>query len=123
MYRACLSSKTEYGTPAKVQKKLERKTIKFCAQNGGHYRLLSIGTQPAVRQSKDMNERAARVELTFVCTKDASQATVTDRRSERRVAQARAEKYEALRRLAELHEAGTISDEKYEAERKALIGE
>lgn len=80
VYRACLSSKTEYGTPVKVQKKLERKAVKFCAQNGGHYRLLSVGSKPAVRQSQDVNERAARVELAFVCTKDASQATIVNPR-------------------------------------------
>lgn len=87
-FRACLSSKTEYGTPIKVQKKLERKLVKFCATQNAHYRLLSVGEQPAVRNSEEIKERAARVELNFVCTKDPQAATIVNQRVKRRASQA-----------------------------------
>lgn len=84
-YRACLSSKTEFGTPPKVQTKLERRAVKFCAQTRSHYRLLSVGSQPAVKNSEEIKERSARVELVFVCTKDLNAATIINPKTQKRL--------------------------------------
>lgn len=113
-----MSSKTSAGFPGKLEAKLERVAMHFCAQQGGHYRLIS--ERSAFASAKDN----ARVELVFVCTKDPEAATLVGkirRTREKREVQQKLDKYRALRELQELRDAKVLSEEEFLAEKKRIM--
>lgn len=116
-YRTCQRAKSQAGTPYKIEARLERVATKFCAHEGRHYKLLQ---ERLAFQNFSEN---ARVELVFCCVDDPDKATVAGKASNnKRQIQNEKNKYELLLQVQKLYEAGALSKEEFEAEKKKVLG-
>lgn len=116
-YRICRDAKTKAGTPMKLEYWLERVAQKFCASQGGHYKLLRERSAFA-----DFDDEA-RVELVFVCTRIESEATIVTRAGAKKTQKMQQNRYELLRQAQELYAMGALTKEEFLAEKKRILGD
>ena len=115
-YRTCKDAKTKGGNPGKIEVWLERVAQKICARQGAHYKLLQE------RRGYPNFEHTARVELIFVCTRDANDATIVSRKGLETNAKRQKQQYELLLQLQQLHQGGALTDEEFQREKKRVLG-
>lgn len=114
-YRTCKDAKTKGGNPEKIEAWLERVAQKFCARQGAHYKLLQE------RRGYPNFDHTARVELIFACTRDISDATIVSRNGLKQNAKMQKQQYELLLQLQQLHQAGALTDEEFQKEKKRIL--
>ena len=115
-YRTCRDARTRAGVPSKLEYWLERVAQKFCARQGGHYKLLRERSA-----FQDMDD-TARVELIFVCTHVESEATIVTRGGAKKSQKMKRERYRLLKDIQELYNMGAISKEEFEEEKRRILG-
>lgn len=116
-YRTCRDARTKGGTPMKLEYWLERVAQKFCARQGGHYKLLRERSAFA-----DFDDEA-RVEIVFICTQIESEATIVTRAGAQKSQKMKKNRYELLKQAQELYKMGALSKEEFLAEKKRILGE
>lgn len=115
-YRICRDAKSRAGTPGKLEYWLERVAQKFCARQGGHYKLLRERSAfPGAWEN-------ARVELEFVCTPNEAEASIVTRGGAKKNQKMKRERYELLRQAQELYQMGALTEEEFQAEKKRILG-
>ena len=116
-YRTCRDARTRAGTPMKLEYWLERVAQKFCARQGGHYKLLRERSGFA-----DFDD-TARVELIFVCTDNEAEASIVTRAGAKKSQKMKRERYTLLKQAKELYEVGALTKEEFEAEKRRILGQ
>ena len=66
-------------------------------------------------------DHTARVELIFACTRDISDATIVSRNGLKQNAKMQKQQYELLLQLQQLHQAGALTDEEFQKEKKRIL--
>lgn len=116
-YRTCRDARSKAGTPMKLEYWLERVAQKFCARQGGHYKLLRERSAFA-----DFDDEA-RVELVFVCTQNESEASIVTRAGAKKNQKMKKDRYALLKQAQELYNMGALTKEEFLAEKKRILGQ